>query len=351
VLLTIATTKHGHSHSFDPVDNYANWQAGLVAAAVRDRALERRLEPVVFIFTPDGGDRVATGKLRPQAVDGPGAAQLVRRIRAAAVRGHARLGQLTVLQPRGLAPAVVLDVSDPARFLRDRMSRFIQQAFPAEAGGLDRPTAIDGWYLEVRSSGHVVATQEANQRVGMYGYWTSPPLSGCVPSRGGPGGAAQPPPCPVGRQANTVAPASFASTTGWHTGSSNHSGAPGQQAFTWASTTPFRDGPFAAPPTKTLAAMGPDDLLVEVFLSSEKGGAVPHGPALPFTLDGGASSQDYPGNTGARWFQQVYGTTTGGRVLSVWVFAGRPHPTADQVARAQHLIDGLQVPRWRSPGG
>ena len=64
-----------------------------------------------------------------------------------------------------------------------------------------------------------------------------------------------------------------------------------------------------------------------------------------------APSQDYPGNTGAHWFQQVVGSTSGGRTVSIWVFAGRPHPTAAQVARAQHLIDTLWIPRWPPPGG
>ena len=96
--------------------------------------------------------------------------------------------------------------------------------------------------------------------------------------------------------------------------------------------------------------MGPDDLLVEVFLSSEKGGAIPRAGAAVAARSGAAASQ-LSGRRRSALAQQVFGTTTGGRVLSVWVFAGRPHPTADQIARAQHLIDGLVIRRWPPPGG
>ena len=166
---------------FDPTVPYASWQTNLVVAAVRDRALQRGLEPVVFAFTPYGGDRVRAGStLRPQAAYSPGVAALVQNVDAAAARAHASVSQITVFHPRGLAAAVILDVSDPGRFLRDRMSAFISQAFPRQPHGNDGPTSIDGWYLEVRSGDQAIAVRNLNQRLNGAGSgWTAPRFSGC----------------------------------------------------------------------------------------------------------------------------------------------------------------------------
>jgi hypothetical protein len=146
-------------------------------------------------------------------------------------------------------------------------------------------------------------------------------------------------------------PATFTRAKGWHVGSSSHPDTPGEQTFTWASTTNFRDPPFSAPPGNTLKAMSPDDLLVEVFLT--RPGPVDHGgtitsPALPIHLDGNLPSQGYPGASGSRWFQRFQGAV-GDRQLDMWVFAGRPQPTPAQIAKAQALITSMVLPKWPPP--
>ena len=149
----------------------------------------------------------------------------------------------------------------------------------------------------------------------------------------------------------TLKPATFTRSKGWHVGSSTHPGTPGQQTFTWASTTRFHDAPFSAPPANTLNAMSPDDLVVEVFLTRpikpDHGGTITS-PALPIHLDGSAPSQDYPGASGSRWFQRFQGAV-GDRQFDMWVFAGRSQPTSAQIAKAQALITSMVLPKWPLP--
>jgi hypothetical protein len=148
--------------------------------------------------------------------------------------------------------------------------------------------------------------------------------------------------------AQRLRPARFTRTRGWDTGWSNKPGTPGEQTFTWASTSGFEDSPFSAPPIQTLKAMAPSDLMVEVFLwrpRPQDAGGVIRTPVLPITIDGSAAGEDYPGAVPERWFQRFTGSV-GDRQLDVWVFAGQRHPSRGQVVRLQTLINSLKVPTW-----
>jgi hypothetical protein len=139
---------------------------------------------------------------------------------------------------------------------------------------------------------------------------------------------------------------------GWKTGSSSDFGEPVEETFTWSATLEYRDVPFSAPPQTTLDAMSPDDVLVEVFLWRPSAGDLEDGnfsrtPALPFTLDATAAGLSYPGADGSRWFQRSEGAV-GQRQIGIWVWAGRPHPTGEQVAAAQSVVDGMVLPPWPS---
>ena len=138
--------------------------------------------------------------------------------------------------------------------------------------------------------------------------------------------------------------------SGWKTGASSDPGTPAEETFTWSATLSYRDAPFSAPPQTTLNGMSPDDVLVEVFLwrpspKDVQEGNVSQTPALPFTLDGAAAGQDHPGGDGSRWFQRRLGAV-GQRQIDIWVFARRPHPTTQQVAAAQSVLDGMELPTW-----
>jgi hypothetical protein len=134
---------------------------------------------------------------------------------------------------------------------------------------------------------------------------------------------------------------------GWQTGSSSDAGTPGGQTFTRAGTSDFRDAPFSSPPTKTLDAMRPTDLLIELFLSRPRGsGDVQNTPVLPIKLNPNAPSEDYPGSSGTRWFQHFFGNVSQGRTLDVWVFAGQTTPTRGHVEELQRVLDTIKLPPW-----
>jgi hypothetical protein len=155
----------------------------------------------------------------------------------------------------------------------------------------------------------------------------------------------QPSPAP-----SSLPAATFADRAGWNTGSSSDVGEPNiEETFTWVSTTAFRDVAFSAPPGNTLRAMGPDDVLVEVFLwrpgPDDESTAGRSAIDLPPLLDGSAGGQGFPGSDESRWFQRL-GGRVGDRGIDIWVFAGRPHPTAAQVESAQAMLDTLSLPDW-----
>lgn len=162
------------------------------------------------------------------------------------------------------------------------------------------------------------------------------------------GGGIQVPTIIVAYQRNLSA-ATLTVPQGWQTGASSNAAAPGGQTFTWAGTNQFRDAPFSAPPTRTLKAMRPNDLLIEVFLSRPQGGGgVENTPVLPIKLNASAPSQDYPGSTGTRWFQHFLGNVSGRRTLDVWVFAGRSVPTRAQAVALQRVLNTIRTPQWHA---
>jgi hypothetical protein len=181
-------------------------------------------------------------------------------------------------------------------------------------------------------------------------------LSGCGSHAGSTGAVVSVPSAPPAStsppEPTALPPAVLPTPDGWKTGASSDPGTPAEETFTWAATLAYRDVPFSAPPQTTLNAMSPGDVLVEVFLWRPSAEDVEEGnvfrePALPFTLDATAAGQDYPGGDGSRWFQRTEGAV-GGRQIDIWVFAGRPHPTSEQVAAAQSVVDDIVLPPWPS---
>jgi hypothetical protein len=144
--------------------------------------------------------------------------------------------------------------------------------------------------------------------------------------------------------------ATFPSRAGWYAGSSSDPGAPVEETFTWVSTTPFLDAAFSLPPGNTLAAMSPDDILIEVWLwRPTPEDAVDTTPALPIRLNGAAESTPFPGEDTTHWYQQFRGAVSGRRGVQVGVFIGRRHPTPQQISAAQSMLDSMTLPDWPSP--
>jgi hypothetical protein len=151
----------------------------------------------------------------------------------------------------------------------------------------------------------------------------------------------------------TVAPATFAAADDWHTGTSGITDAQpdGQQTWTWASTIPYADEPFQFLPHKTLAALPPDGIVIDVqlFESRDRAHETVEPPFRIMQADGPGSME------GLTPPISLYGT--GGRVpgqsydVDISVMFGREHPTPDQFARANVALARLQLPDWTSVSG
>jgi hypothetical protein len=159
------------------------------------------------------------------------------------------------------------------------------------------------------------------------------------------------------KNGNPTPPPRFTKQPGWFTGSSNHAPSPNPnhtQTHAWASTTPFKDAPFSAPPGLTLRTIRRDDIVICIFLyrpaKNDQGGPVPSNEqrlSFPLTIDGAAPSQGYDGqpNNGP-WFQEITGNAGQGRILQAWIFIGQPHPAPLQVNQANAMLAKLRIPSW-----
>jgi hypothetical protein len=136
----------------------------------------------------------------------------------------------------------------------------------------------------------------------------------------------------------SVSPAHFLPAAAWHVGTQAAQPCPGvsrkrcAQANGWASTVSYRDCGDCVPPHRTLAALPPNGIVIQELNGTErplKIGRRPWPPRIrardvtgPFE----GESQQYS------VFQYTARTGTTERSLFVWF--GRPHPTARQLARA-----------------
>jgi hypothetical protein len=145
----------------------------------------------------------------------------------------------------------------------------------------------------------------------------------------------------------TVEPATFGPVDGWHTGTSGSTDArpDGQQTFTWASTVPYRDEPFQFAPHKTLAALPPDGIAIDVQLfgpDDRAAGVVP-----PFRVGQAEEPGSFEGVDSRDPLYAIRGRASGQKYdVEISVFFGRPHPTADQIAAANAELARLRLPDW-----
>lgn len=131
----------------------------------------------------------------------------------------------------------------------------------------------------------------------------------------------------------------FSSAGGWYVGSTPSHSCVGVtrgrcvMAQAWASTVPYRDCSDCVPPHKTLATLPADGIIIQLLDSRER---PPYGPAGDWPAQIRASQVSGPGEgTPARisYAQLVVrGPHNVEHFLFVWF--GRPHPTPQQLARA-----------------
>jgi hypothetical protein len=195
VMLTIDVTGSRNPRREDLL---AEWQGWVVAGAFRDRSAETGLPRVIALDEHVGG-RFAGGMriaLR-HAVDGDATraqAEAHRaRLRRIAGRSGARLLQLRVARPDGLAATVIVQTDRPAWYLKHRMPAVLREtADRYHDDGL-------AWAVYDRAGRRVFQMANAS-RLATGAEGTIPGLAGCNPF--GPGdvvviGGTPPPTCPA----------------------------------------------------------------------------------------------------------------------------------------------------------
>jgi len=137
---------------------------------------------------------------------------------------------------------------------------------------------------------------------------------------------------------NALFAAIFAAVGGWHVGAGHVHACPGVpasrcvQVSSWASTVRWRDCGECLP-QKTIDAMPPDGVAIEVVLSSEHPLTAKQTIDWPPRITPGNLSgiEGIPNKFGV---YQRFGRVGDGREAYVWAFFGRGKPTASQIAKA-----------------
>ena len=143
-------------------------------------------------------------------------------------------------------------------------------------------------------------------------------------------------------------PAVFAPHTGWHTGHTAVRACPGVsatrcvQAASWASTTRRHDCD-ACIPHRTLRALPPDGIILQVLVSAERPLSGRAFGAWPPTIRGSnlRGIEGIPSHYGV--FQRAGRYRAEG--VYVWAFFGRAHPTVAQLDAANAELHAVHLKR------
>lgn len=128
----------------------------------------------------------------------------------------------------------------------------------------------------------------------------------------------------------------FRAAAGWHVGSRQARACPGVsrtrcvQAEGWASTVPYRDCADCVPPHRTLAGLPRDGIVIQLVNAQESPSRLRPGNWPPRIAAGDGPVEGVSARV------SEYGTwgRTGATEWWLYVWFGRRHPTAAQLARA-----------------
>ena len=140
----------------------------------------------------------------------------------------------------------------------------------------------------------------------------------------------------------TVAPPHFRSAPGWHVGSTRAQACVGVsrsrcvQAEARASTVRYRDCANCSPPHKTLATLPPSGIVVQLTNSRERPPYGPRGSWPPPRLRASQVHGGFEGEPPSEHIGviQLMVRSRDGVEHFLFVWFGRTHPTARQLARA-----------------
>lgn len=154
----------------------------------------------------------------------------------------------------------------------------------------------------------------------------------------------------------TIEPPRFAPADGWHAGSFGG----GEVRATdfgsaWAATVPYRNGPRDLPPAATLETLPPDGILIWVGLARDNrfpptGELRARRPLVSVPLQVGHTQGGFgwEGQVREISLYRLWGWVGEQYNVDLWIFYGRREPTAEQRARAQGVLDRLDLPDWGS---
>jgi hypothetical protein len=144
--------------------------------------------------------------------------------------------------------------------------------------------------------------------------------------------------------------AHFPSATGWRRISAPSKENPAclTQRVSWASTVPFADSPTSLPPSRMIAGLPADGIVMAVVQHVDRCRRLRGIHALRPPLDlADATRSGFPGPRGDELaLYRILGRFAGRYNLDLWVFYGRRHPTAAQRAAAQREPSGVRWPAW-----
>lgn len=146
-----------------------------------------------------------------------------------------------------------------------------------------------------------------------------------------------------------LGPARFKAGSGWHVGTGQVKRCPGvpgsrcSQVGSWAATTSWRDCPVCVPPHKTLAALKPNGIAIQIIVSHDTNAPPENELTWPPRLkarDVTGPTEGVPRRIGLASRFGRLGAYRG----ALWVYFGRRHPTASQLARANAELRSAKLP-------
>jgi hypothetical protein len=171
------------------------WEDWIVAAAFARVLFLQGVHPTIKLVEPDSADQIYPRHERnpdPKLASAAQARATADRFRSAAERAGANVVEVHAGRPYGIAPSVTLQVSNPARFLENKLWQLLKV--------YDRNrNTYEGYYVGiVDEQGREVLEAGNSTRVQGGSYWVRPDLDSCSPIvHSQPAMAPQPPPCPA----------------------------------------------------------------------------------------------------------------------------------------------------------
>ena len=151
----------------------------------------------------------------------------------------------------------------------------------------------------------------------------------------------------------TIEPPRFEQTAGWHVGAAGGGEVRATDvAEAWAATVPYRNGALDLPPADTLETLPADGILIWVGLSRDNRFPPtaelrdPERIDLPLRFAQTRGGVGWEGQIRQISLYRLFGRFGEQYDLDLWIFFGAGEPAPDQRARAQTMLDRLELPRW-----